>query len=98
MKGYCIPPRAPEMKPHQSVQTQLTEAVEYTDWISADGWYLPNERPGYDIKPSVDESPASEPWGIRSTPSLPLFPDSLWPEEVVSDSDLSLRQIILFDI
>ena len=48
---------------------------------------LPNECPGYDTKQSDGEAPAVlEFWGMRSTPSLPLLPGSLWPGVVEPDS------------
>ena len=34
-------------------------------------------------------------WGIRSTPSLPLFPGSLWPGVVAPDRVLFMGQIDL---
>ena len=51
----------------------------------------PNECPGYDTKQSDGEVPAMlEPWGMRSTPSLPSLPGPLWPGVVASDRALSL--------
>ena len=49
--------------------------------------------PGYDIKPSDGEAPVLELWGIWSTPSLPLFPYSLWPGVVAPDRILSMGQV-----
>ena len=37
-------------------------------------------------------------WEMRSNPSLPLLPDSLWPEVVAPDKVVSMGQIELFDI
>ena len=34
-------------------------------------------------------------WGMQSTPSLPLFPDPLWPGVVAPDRDPSMGQIEL---
>ena len=34
-------------------------------------------------------------WGIRSIPSLPLFPGSVWPGVVATDSVLFMGQIEL---
>ena len=34
-------------------------------------------------------------WGMRNTPSLPSFPDPLWPRVVASDRVLSMGQIEL---
>ena len=46
----------------------------------------PNECPGYDTKQSDGEVPAVlELWGMRSTPSLPSLPGSLWPGVVAPD-------------
>ena len=55
--------------------------VEYTD--------PPNECPGYDTKQSDGEVPVMlGPWGIQSTPSLPLLPGPLWPGVVPPDRAL----------
>ena len=54
--------------------------------------------PGYDIEPSNGEPPVLDLWEIRSTPSLPLLPGPLWPGVVVTDRDLYMGQIELFDI
>ena len=35
---------------------------------------------------------------MRSTPSLPSLPGSLWPGMVAPDRVMSMRQIELFDI
>ena len=37
-------------------------------------------------------------WGMRSTPSSPLLPDSLWPGVVAPDRVLSMGEIELFYI
>ena len=52
-----------------------------------------NECPGYDIKPSDSEAPASEIRGMWSTPSLPLLPGPLWSRVVAPDRVLSMSQI-----
>ena len=52
---------------------------------------LPNECPGHDTKQSDGEVPALlELWRMRSTPSLPSLPGSLWPGVVASDRALSM--------
>ena len=51
------------------VFTQSTGAVEYTDR----GVRIPNECPEYDTKLSDGEVPV-----MKSTPSLPSLPGSLW--------------------
>ena len=46
----------------------------------------PNGCPGYDTKQSDGEVPVMLLlWGMRSTPSLPLFPGPLWPRVVEPD-------------
>ena len=35
----------------------LRVIVEYTDWISTDGWDFPNEGPKYETKQSNGEDP-----------------------------------------
>ena len=46
---------------------------------------------GYDTKQSDGEVPVMlGPWGIRSTPSLPLLPGPHWPEVVAPDRALSM--------
>ena len=37
---------------------QSAGAVEYTDWVSAEGYDLANECPGYDTKQSDGKVPA----------------------------------------
>ena len=50
-----------------------------------------NECPRYDTKQSDDEVPAMlGPWGIRSTPSMPLLPGPLWSGRVAPDRALSM--------
>ena len=57
---------------------QSAETVEYTDCISAEGWYSPNEYPRYDTKQSDGKVLVIlELWGIQSTPSLPSLPGTL---------------------
>ena len=57
----------------------------------------PNESPGYDTKKSDRELPVMlDLWGMRSTSSLPLLPDPLWPGLVAPDRVLlSMGQIEL---
>ena len=43
-----------------SVEGQTVGAVEYTDYIDAEDWNAPNVWPGYDIKPSDDETQVQE--------------------------------------
>ena len=51
----------------------------------------PNECPTYDPKQSDDEvSVMLGPWGMRSTPSLPLLSGPLWPRVVALDRALSM--------
>ena len=64
-------------------------AVEYTASLQR-GKTPPNECPGYNTKQSDEASVILELWGIRSTPSLPLLPGSLWPGVVASDRVLSM--------
>ena len=48
--------------------------------------HSPQKCPGYDSKQSEGETPAIlELWEMRSTPSLPSLPGSLWPRVVVPD-------------
>ena len=66
-------------------------AVKYTDCTSSEGYDPPNQCPEYDTKQSDGEVPVMlENWGIRSTPSLPSLPRSLWPEVVDPDKTLSM--------
>ena len=75
---------------------QLAGAVEYTDCTSAEGYDPPhththNECSGYDTKQSDGEVPVMlGPWGIQSTPLLPLLPGPLWPGVVASGRALSM--------
>ena len=56
----------------------------------------PNEFPRYDTKQSNSEAQVIvELWGMRSTPSLPSLPGSLWHEVVALDRVLSMAQIEL---
>ena len=56
----------------------------------------PNERPGYNTKPSdIEVSVMLELWGMRSTPSLPLPPGPLWLGMVATDRALSMGWIEL---
>ena len=67
---------------------QLAGAVEYTDYISAEGVRLHThcECLGYDSKQSDDEAPVMlELWGMWSSLSLSLFLGPLWPGAVVPD-------------
>ena len=54
---------------------------------------LPDEYPGYDIKPSYGEASALEIWWIWSTPSLPLLLCPLKPRVVAPDRILCMGQI-----
>ena len=76
----------------QRALANLAGAKEFTDWVSD------NVCPGYDIKQSDGEAPVLELLGMRSTPSLPLLPGSLWPGMVTPDRVLSMGQIKLFNI
>ena len=56
----------------------------------------PNEYPGYDTKQSDCEVPVTLGlWPMRSTPSLPSLPRSLWPEVVAPERVLSIDLIEL---
>ena len=51
----------------------------------------PNKCPGYDTKKSDGKvSVMLELWGMRSIPSLPLFPGPLWSGMVALDRALSM--------
>ena len=80
------------------IRAQSAEAVEYTDFIPAEGWDSANKCPGYDIKQFDGEVPALELWWICSTLSFPLLPGPLWPGVVAPDRVLSMGQIELFHI
>ena len=72
---------------------QSAGAEEYVDCFSADGKTPANECPVYDAKQSDGDVPVMlELWGIRSTPSLPSLPRSLWPGVVALDWILSIGQ------
>ena len=70
------------------LKAQSAEAVEYTNCITAEEYDPPsNEGPEYEIKQSDGKPPVTlELWEIRSTPSLPSLPDSLWPRAIAPDS------------
>ena len=52
--------------------------VKYTNLISAEGYYSPNECPGYGTKQSDGEAPVIlELWEMQSTPSFPSLPGPL---------------------
>ena len=76
---------------------QSAGAVEYTDYISAEGLDpYPNECPGYDTKQSDGEVPLRlELWGMRSTPSLLSLRGPHWLGVVAPDRVLSRDQIEL---
>ena len=62
---------------------QSAWAVEYTDYISTEGYDPPPKITGYDIKLSDGEASVMlEIWGIRSTPLLPyrsvVHPGPVW--------------------
>ena len=71
--------------------------VEFTDCTSAVLNTLPpNECPGYDTKQTDGEVPVMLGlWGMQSSPSLPLFPGTLWPRMVAPDRALSMGEIEL---
>ena len=55
-----------------------------------------NECPWYDTNQSDGEASVMlELWGMRSSPSLPTLPGSLWPEVVAPDRVLSMGHIEL---
>ena len=60
--------------------------------------HLPDGSPGYDAKQSDGEVPAQEFWGMWSTPSLALLPETLCIGVVATDKFLLLDQMDLFDI
>ena len=59
----------------------MTEAGEYSNCVSAEGYDAPlYEYPVYDIKQSDGKAPVMlEFGGMWSNPSLPLLPGQLWP-------------------
>ena len=65
---------------------QSAEAVEYTDYFSAEGSDPPNECPVYDTKQSDVEVPVMLVlWVLRSTSLLSLLPGPLWSGVVIPD-------------
>ena len=75
----------------------MAGAVEYTDCIFAEGLDSPNEGPGYDTKQSDGKASVILDLGrMRSTPSLPSLPGSLWPGVIAPDRFLSMGQIELY--
>ena len=69
---------------------KITSFVEYTNSISAEGLYSPNDGSCIcDGKAPVMQ----ELWGRESTPTLQLFSGSFWPDGV-----LTVGLIELFDI
>ena len=54
---------------------QSVGAEEYTDCLSTEGWYSPNEYPGYYTKQSDDQAPVMlKIWGVRNTPFIAISP------------------------
>ena len=81
---------------HQKLIAQSTEAVEYTDCTSEEGYEpLPhNKCPKYDTKQSDGEVPVMMGlWAMWNTSSLPSLPGSLWPGMVAPDRALSMSYI-----
>ena len=75
---------------------QSAGAVDYIDFISAEGKDSPNDCPGYNTKQFEIQGPVMlEFGGTRSTPLLPSLPGSLWPGVVTPDWVLSTGQIEL---
>ena len=75
----------------RGILVQSAEAVEYTDFTSAEEYPLPNECPVYDTKQCDSEVPEMlELWEKRSTPLLPLLLGPLWPGVVATDRALSM--------
>ena len=72
---------------------QSAGAVEYIDCISAEGYDIPKECPGYNTKQSHGEAPVMwERWEMLCTPSLPSLPGPLCPGVVAPDRVLSIGQ------
>ena len=70
---------------------QLAGTAKYTDCISTEEQYFPNECPENDTQESDDETSVMfEFWGMRSTPLLPSLPGPLYPGVVVPDMVLSM--------
>ena len=74
------------------VRAKSSEAVEYTDCLSAEGYKTPcNQSPVYDSKQSDGEAPVLlKLWRMWSTASLPSFPGPLWLSVVIPDRILSM--------
>ena len=82
-----------ELDPYKS-GAQSTEAIKYTDYISASRWDSLNESPGYDIKQSDGDFPAMlELCGIECNLSLLSSQVIFWPGVLTSERFLSLGQI-----
>ena len=63
---------------HYTHLAQLARAVEYTNYISAEGWDPYQWVSWYDTKQSDGETLVMlELWGMQSIPLLPLLPGSL---------------------
>ena len=85
-----------------TVKPMLTQpcwlGLKYTDCILWTRVRTPQkDNPEYNIK--IHLMVRLQFWrseGVRSTPSLPLFPDPLWPKGVVSVRVSSVGQIDLF--
>ena len=72
---------------------QSAVVEEYTNCISIEGQYSPNECPDTNTKQSDGEAPVMlELWGMRSTSLLPSLSGPLWPGEVAPDRILSMGQ------
>ena len=71
---------------------QSAEAIEYTDYISAEGQDPPQRVSRYDTKQSDAEAPVMlELWGMRSTPSLLSLPGPLWRRVVAPNRVLWVK-------
>ena len=80
--------------PNECPVAQSAGAVEYTNCFSAEGYDSPSECPEFDTKQSdCEASVMLEPWGMRTTPSLPSLPGLLWPGVVAPERVLSMDQI-----
>ena len=74
----------PKECPTHGINQSNGEVQEYTYWILAEGSDLPKECPTHCINQSYGEFQIKqEPWGTRSTLSLPLFLGQLWPGVVL---------------